>query len=264
MTGLALVAVLVLAAGAGPYLTRWSWTGVDVTAFGTPPSARHWFGTTPTGRDMYAISLRALRRSLLVGLLVASGSTLLAAVTGAFAGYLGGWADRLLTGIADLLLVFPPFLIAAVVSPAFRGGTWLLLAALLTALMWMITARAVRGVTRSLRNEGYVLAARQMGAPAIMIVFRHVVPNLTSLLIADATLNTGAAIIAESSLSYFGLGVRPPDVSLGALIADGAPAATVFPWLFLPPAILLILILLALDLTGTALRDVLDPRREGR
>ncbi|MCO6006370.1 ABC transporter permease [Actinoallomurus purpureus] len=256
MAGFTLLALLGVLAGAGPYLTRWSWTGVDVTAFSEPPSADHWFGTTAAGRDVYAIALRGLRRSLVIGLLVASAATSLAGITGAVAGYLGGWADRLLLWVIDLLLVFPPFLIAAVLSRVFAGraGT----AVLLTCLMWMLTARAVRSATRALRDEGYVLAARQLGAPALVIVLRHVLPNLTSLLLADATLNAGAAIIGEAGLSYFGFGVRPPDVSLGTLIADGAPAATVFPWLFLPPVILLILILLAVDLAGSGLRGPSD------
>lgn len=261
LVGFTLLVLLGVVAGAGPYLTRWRWTGVDVTAFGDPPSPEHWFGTTPTGRDMCAVVLRALRRSLVIGLLVAVGSTSLAAVTGALAGYLGGWADRVLLWVTDLLLVFPPFLIAAVASSVATGLA--ATALLLTGLLWMISARAVRSATRSLRDEGYVLAARQLGAPALVIVVRHVLPNLTSLLLADATLNTGAAIVGESGLSYFGFGVRPPDVSLGTLIADGAPAATVFPWLFLPPVILLILILLAVDLAGAGLLDPTSLRERG-
>ncbi|MCO5992418.1 ABC transporter permease [Actinoallomurus rhizosphaericola] len=261
MAGLVLLTLLVAVAYAGPFVTRWGWAGVDVTAFGDPPSAVHWLGTTPTGRDMYAVTVRALRRSLVIGLLVASGSTGLAAVTGTAAGHLGGWADRLLRWVTDLILVLPPFLVAAVASRAIggTGGT----ALLLTCLLWPITARAVRAATRSLRDEGYVLAARQLGAPTRTIVRRHVLPSLTPLLLADATLNTGAAIVAESGLSYFGFGVRPPDVSLGTLIADGAPSATVFPWLFLPPVVALVLVLLAVDLAGAGLPGLFSPRERG-
>ncbi|GAA4613970.1 ABC transporter permease [Actinoallomurus liliacearum] len=261
LAGLTLLALLGAAAYAGPYLTRWSWTGVDVTAFGEPPSVTHWLGTTPAGRDMYAVTLRALRRSLVIGLVVASGATSLAAVTGAMAGYLGGWPDRLLLWGTDLLLIFPPFLIAAVASPVAVGAAGTAL--LLSGLLWPVTARAVRAATRSLREEGYVLAARQLGAPAWMIVRRHLLPNLVSLLLADATLNTGTAIVAESGLSYFGFGVRPPDVSLGTLLADGTSSATVFPWLFLPPVGLLILLLLAVDLAGTGLLGPPSLRERG-
>lgn len=248
------MALLVVLAVIGPYLGRWRWRDIDATAFGAPPSARHWLGTTPAGRDVYALTLRGMRTSLLVGLSAALGATTLAAIVGAAAGHLGGWADRGLMRITDLLLVFPPFLIAAVLSPALRRAGRPALAALLAGLLWMVTARAVRAMAASLRTAGYVLAARQMGVPALVIVFRHVIPNLAAPLVADVALNTGAAIGAETGLSFLGLGVRPPDVSLGTLIADGAPAATVFPWLFLPPVAVLVAITLAVHGAGAGLR----------
>ena len=248
---------------AGPHLTRWRWTAVDVTAFGAPPSARHWLGTTPTGRDVYALTLRGMRTSLLVGVSAALGSTVLAGVVGAVAGHLGGWIDRGLMRVADLLLVFPPFVIAAVLAVPLRRGGRPALAALLAGLMWTVTARAVRAVAASLRDSGYVLAARQMGASELVIVLRHVLPNAAAPLVADAALNTGAAIGAETGLSFLGLGVRPPDVSLGTLIADGAPAATVFPWLFLPPAAALVAIMLAVHAAGAGLRVAYRSGREG-
>lgn len=254
-------ASLLVLAIAGPYLTRWRWTGIDVTAFAAPPSARHWLGTTPTGRDVYALTLRGMRTSLLVGLSAALGSTALAGLVGAVAGHAGGWLDRGLMLVADLLLVFPPFLVAAVLSPLLRRGGRPALAVLLAGLMWMVTARAVRAMAASLRNAGHVLAARQMGAPEPMIVVRHVIPSLAAPLVADAALNTGAAIGAETGLSFLGLGIRPPDVSLGTLIADGAPAATVFPWLFLPPVTALIAIMLAVHGAGAGLRAAARPAR---
>jgi ABC-type dipeptide/oligopeptide/nickel transport system permease subunit len=118
------VALLVLAL-AGPYLTRWSWTGVDLGAFREPPSAGHWLGTTQAGRDVYAITLRGMRSSLLTGLVVAVGATGLAAVTGAVAGYFGGWADRGLVCVVDILLVLPPLLAVATLSPALTCRSWL-------------------------------------------------------------------------------------------------------------------------------------------
>ena len=123
--------------------------------------------------------------------------------------------------IVDLLLVIPSFLIVAILSPTFRGKTWLILVLLLAAFLWMITARIVRGMTISLREREYVLAARYMGVRDRTIITRHILPNVASLLIVDATINVSAAIIAETGLSYFGFGVQPPDVSLGTLIADG-------------------------------------------
>src|SRR4029077_2370462 len=110
--------------------------------------------------------------------------------------------------------------------------TWLVFVVLLAAFLWMVTARIVRGMTISLREREYVLAARYMGVPAHRIIFRHILPNISSLLIVDATINVSAAVISETGLSYFGFGVQPPDVSLGTLIADGTSAATTYPWLF--------------------------------
>jgi peptide/nickel transport system permease protein len=257
--GLGLIASLLILAIAGPYLTRWRWDGVDLTAFREPPSAVHWLGTTQTGRDVYAITVRGLRRSLVTGLLVAVSATGLATVAGAVAGYFGGWADRGLMCVVELSLVLPPLLVVATVSPSLRSTNLPVLAPLLAAFMWMITARVVRGTALSLRDREYVLAARYLGVGPMKIIFRHIVPHLASLLIVDMTLNVGTAVIGETSLSYLGFGVRPPDVSLGTIIADGAPSVTVFPWLFLPPVSLLVLLVFAVNLVGDGLRDALDP-----
>ncbi len=259
LLGLGMLAALFLLAFLGPYLTRWRYTDHDYAAFLTGPSAQHWFGTTQTGADVYALTLRGMQKSLLIGLLVALFSTGLAALVGAFAGYFGGWTDRALMWIVELLLVLPAFLIVAILSPLFRGRTWLLFVILLAAFLWMVTARIVRGMTVSLREREYVLAARYMGVSGPRIIFRHILPNLSSLLIIDATINVSAAIIAETGLSYYGFGVQPPDVSLGTLIADGTASAVTYPWLFAFAAGLLVLVVLSVNLVGDGLRDALDP-----
>jgi glutathione transport system permease protein len=259
MAGLVALVLLFLLAFLGPYLTSWSYTDHDFNAFLQGPSADHYVGTTQTGGDVYALTLRGMQKSLIIGLLVAFFSTGLAALVGSFAGYMGGWVDRVLMWFVDLLLVLPSFLIIAIVSPTFRGKTWLVFVVLLAAFLWMVTARIVRGMTISLREREYVLAARYMGAPSYKIIFRHILPNISSLLIVDATINVSAAIIAETGLSFFGFGVQPPDVSLGTLIADGTPSAVTYPWLFGFGAGLLVAIVLAVNLVGDGLRDALDP-----
>ena len=221
MAGLVVLVLLFLLAFLGPYLSRWSYTDHDFEAFLQGPSTSHWFGTTQTGGDVYALTLRGMQKSLIIGLLVALFSTGMAALVGSFAGYFGGWVDRVLMWFVDLLLVLPAFLIIAILSPTFRGKTWLVFVVLLAAFLWMVTARIVRGMTISLRDREYVLAARYMGVAAPRIIFRHILPNISSLLIVDATINVSTAVIAETGLSYFGFGVQPPDVSLGTLIADG-------------------------------------------
>jgi len=259
LAGLLVLALLFVFAFVGPYLTRWSYTDKDYAAFLSGPSADHWFGTTQTGGDVYALTVRGMQKSLIIDLLVALFSTGLAAVVGAFAGYFGASVDRSLMWIVELLLVLPSFLVVAILSPLFRGRTWLLFVVLLAAFSWMVTARIVRGMTISLREREYVLAARYMGLSGPRIIFRHILPNISSLLIIDATINVSGAIIAETGLSYFGFGVQPPDVSLGTLIADGTPSAVTFPWLFGFAAGLLVLIVLSVNLVGDGLRDALDP-----
>lgn len=259
VAGLVALVALFALAFIGPYLGQWSYTDHDFNAFLEGPSAAHWFGTTQTGGDLYALTLRGMQKSLIIGLLVAVIATGLAALVGSFAGYMGGWVDRVLMWFVELLLVIPAFLIIAILSPNFRGRTWLLLVLVVAAFLWMVTARIVRGMTISLREREYVLAARYMGVSTPTIVFRHILPNVSSLLIIDATINVSVAILTETGLSFFGFGVQPPDVSLGSLIADGQDSAVTYPWLFGFPAALLVLIVLSVNLVGDGLRDALDP-----
>ncbi|WP_037560066.1 ABC transporter permease [Spirillospora albida] len=258
--GLLLLGMIVLLVFAGPPASPWDWDRTDLTAFGEGPSARHWLGTTQSGRDVFALTLHAARRSLLIGLLVAVLSTGLAAVVGTLAGFLGGRLDRALMGGVDLMLVLPPFLVVAVLSPFLdaNGRGWALVP-LLAAFLWMATARSVRAMTVSLRDREFVMAARFLGVPARRVVLRHVVPHLASLLAVDVSVTVGTAIIAESGLSYLGFGVRPPDASLGTLLADAGSGAIASPVPFGFAASLLVLIVFAVSLLGDGLRDVLDP-----
>ncbi|MGP4027724.1 ABC transporter permease [Actinomadura sp. 3N407] len=258
VAGLVLLALLFSLVFGGPLVSPWGWDGTDFTAFHQGPSARHWLGTTHSGRDVFALTLRGAQRSLLIGLFAAVIATGLAAVVGTAAGFAGGPLDRTLMWGVDLLLALPPLLVVVVLVPRLSGGVPVLVA-LLAAFMWMITARMVRSMTISLCEREYVLAARFLGVSAPRVIVRHVLPQLASLLAVDASLNVSVAIIAESGLSFLGLGVRPPDVSLGTLIADGHGTVAARPWPFGFAAGLLVLIVLAVNLLGDGLRDVLDP-----
>ncbi len=265
--GLAAIVLLFLLAYLGPFLTPWGYAEIDNAAYLQPPSSAHWFGTTQLGQDVFAQTMRGLQKSLVIGLLVGVISTGLASIVGAAAGYFGGWTDRVLMWIVDLLLVLPAILIIAILSPTFRGRTWLIFVLVLAGFAWMITARIVRGLTLSLREREFVLAARFMGVPPWKIIFRHILPNISSLLIIDATITVGAAILGETGLSYLGFGVQRPDVSLGTLIAEGQDSVFTFPWLFLFAAGFLIVAVLSTNLVGDGLRDALDsssfrPRRD--
>ena len=257
--GLCNLIFMFLIAFLGPYLSKHKWDDLDFMYLLQPPSREHWFGTTQIGGDVFALTMRGLQKSLIIGLLVAFFSTGIAAIVGAFAGYLGGKIDKAMMWVVDLLLVLPAFLLIAVMSPLYRGKTWLIFAVLLAAFGWMITSRIVRGMAMSLRERDFIRAARYMGVPTRTIVFRHLIPNVASILIIAATLDVGGTILSETGLSYLGFGIQPPDVSLGSLIADGTNSALTYPWLFCFAGGALVLTVLSVSFIGDGLRDAFDP-----
>ena len=261
VVGLVVILALVLAAVIGPFLSQWAYDDVDRRAYLKPPSDRHPLGTTQSGRDMLALTLRGLGKSLLIGFLVALLSTAIAAIVGSFAAYFGGWFERIALWVVDLLLVVPSFLLIAVLSTGGPKGpyAWLLLVALLAGFGWMLSARVVRSLTLSVKEREYVQAARFMGLSAPKTIVRHILPNISSLLIIDATLAVSAAILAETGLSFFGFGVQPPDTSLGTLLGEGARQVNSFPWLFVSPAVAVVVLVLSVNAVGDGLRDALDP-----
>lgn len=261
--GLLVFVGLFVLAYLGPVISPWTYTDQDVTSYLEPPSAEHWFGTTQIGEDVFVRTMRGLQKSLLIGLLVGLISTAIATVVGATAAYFGGLTDRALMWIVDLMLALPALLVIGILSPAFEN--WLILVPLLALFSWLIAARIVRGMTLSLRGREFVQAAKFAGVPPWRIIVRHIVPNMASLLIIDATLNVGQAILAETGLSYLGFGVQPPDTSLGTLISNGSSSALTSPWLFMFAGGLLVLAVLAVNFVGDGLRDALDPgAQQGR
>ena len=260
VVALVLLGLFLVGCYALPPLLPYSYTDLDYYALQQPPSTAHWFGTNALGQDLLALTLRGMQKSMLIGVCVAIISTVIAATIGAVAGYFGGWRDRALMWIVDLLLVVPSFIVVAIVTPRLGPSDrvfWLIV--LFSIFGWMISSRIVRGMTMSLREREYVVAARYMGVRNSRIILRHILPNVASLLIIDTTLNVGTAILAETGLSFLGFGIQPPDVSLGTLIADGTQSALTFPWVFLFPAGVLVLIILCANLVGDGLRDALDP-----
>ena len=259
LVGIVVLAVMFVGAFVLPHFIPFTYEELDAYALNSPPTTRHWFGTNQIGQDVLAQTLRGLQKSLIIGMLVALISTVLAGVVGAVAGYFGGWTDRALMWVADVLLVVPSFLVIAICSPLFRDNSFFILVLLLAAFAWMITSRIIRAMTRSLREREFIRAAKYMGATPASVIGKHVLPSMASILIVDVTLNVGIAIIGEASLSYFGFGVQRPDVSLGTLIADGTSSALTYPWLFAFCCGALVLIVLATNFVGDGLRDAFDP-----
>jgi len=259
---IALVLLLVMLVGcyALPPLLPYSYTDLDYYALQQPPTGEHWFGTNSLGQDLLAQTLRGMQKSMLIGVCVAFASTVIAATVGSIAGYFGGWRDRTLMWIVDLMLVVPSSILILIVTPSLGQNArvfWLIV--LFSLFGWMISSRMVRGLTMSLREREFVTAARYMGVSNARIIVRHIVPNVASILIIDTALNVGIAVSGETGLSFLGFGVQPPDVSLGTLISSGTPSVTTFPWVFLFPAGALVLIVLCANLVGDGLRDALDP-----
>ena len=260
VVALILLVLLFVGCYALPALLPYDYNVLDYDALLQPPSFKHWFGTNALGQDLLARTLRGMQKSMLIGFCVALISTSIAATVGSMAGYFRGWRDRALMWLVDLLLVVPSFYLIAIVTPRLKQSSRILwLIVLLSVFGWMISSRMVRGLTMSLREREFIRAARYMGVPSRRVIVHHIVPNVASILIIDATLNVGYAILTETGLSFLGFGVQPPDVSLGTLIAEGTPSATTFPWAFLFPGGALVLIVLCANLTGDGLRDALDP-----
>lgn len=255
------IAVVLIALWAilGPLFYPYDVSGRDPLNMGMGPTQLHWFGTNNIGQDIYAQTLNGLQKSLIIGLIAGPLGTLIAAVVGSVAGYVGGAVDRTLVWCINLLLVLPSFILLVILSPLFTSLSWVFLTLFIAGFSWMVMAQVVRSQTKSLRDRDFVKAARYMGVPTRTILGRHIIPNIASLLIIDATLGIVASIMAETSLSYFGFGVRAPDVSLGTLLAEGTSAAVTRPWLFVFPAGVLVLTLFAVSLVGDALRDAVDP-----
>jgi ABC-type dipeptide/oligopeptide/nickel transport system permease subunit len=224
------------------------------------PSLAHPFGTDAAGKDQFAQVLRGTQISLQIAVLVALFSTVVGTVWGAVAGYFGGVADTIMMRVSDLVLTLPLLAVAAMLAHNF-GGSWWLISVVIAGLYWAYVSRVARGVVLSLREKEFIEAAKALGASDARIIFRHLVPNALGAIIVNATVLVALAILLETSLSYLGFGVRPPDTSLGILVSEAQTALTRRPWLFYFPGLFIILIALTINFIGDGLRDALDPQQ---
>lgn len=257
--GIGIVGMMILWAIFGPLFYPWKTNVQDLFNTASPPSANHWLGTDAVGNDMYALVMAGLRTSLIIGLVAGPAATLIAAIVGSLAGYLGGRVDAVISWFINLMLVIPSFFILIMITPVLNHLIIPGLIFFIAGFGWMVMGQVVRGQARSLRQRDFVRAARYMGIGTFEIIRRHIIPSMASLLIIDATLGVVAAVLSETALSYFGFGIQPPGTSIGTLLANNTQAATVQPWMFLSPAVVLVLLLFGVSLVGEALRDALDP-----
>ncbi len=257
--GLAIVAVFAVAAVFAPSLAPHGPAIQNLSEDLQPPSSAHLFGQDKLGRDVLSRVLYGTRVSLLVGVVVAGVSAALGLGIGALAGYAGRRTDQLLMRGIDVLLAFPGLLLAiglcAVLGPSLRN---VLLA--LCAIGWTGYARLVRGEVLAWRERDFVSAAIALGARPIRVVVLHIIPQLLSPLIVQATVGTAGAIVAEASLSFLGLGVQPPTPSWGAMVNEGRSFLLIAPHVALFPGVAILLLVLGLTVLADGLRDVLDVR----
>ncbi|HRY29644.1 MAG TPA: ABC transporter permease [Elusimicrobiota bacterium] len=261
LAGSAILALLVLLALLAPVLVAMDPLQQDVVQRLRPPSWSHWMGTDDLGRDVFSRVLFGTRISLVVGIVAVGLALLIGTSAGLVAGFYGGWVDTLFMRLIDVLLCFPAiFLILMVI--AFLEPNILNVVVIIGLTSWMGLARLVRGECLSLRERDFMSAARALHLSTPRLLFVHLLPNVASPVLVAATLGVGGAILTESALSFLGLGVQPPTASWGNILAVGKDYIHIAWWLSLFPGLAILVTVLAFNLLGEGLRDVLDPRMD--
>ena len=250
------VAVLALLA---PVIAPMDPNRPDVKKILDSPSSRHPLGTDQLGRDVLSRMLYGARVSLAVGFVSVGIATLIGIALGSAAGYHGGTIDAMVMRLVDLMLVFPRFFLLLAVLGFLRPSIWTIMAVIgLTG--WMSVARLVRAEFLSLREREFVLWSQSIGASAFRIIWRHILPNAIAPVLVAITLGIPAAILAESGLSFLGLGVQPPHATWGNILSEGKDAIEIGWWLSVYPGLAILVTVLSYNLLGEGIRDALDPR----
>jgi oligopeptide transport system permease protein len=258
--GMAVLAVLIVAAAAGPFLVPFAYDQINKNDVWLPPlSGGHLLGADALGRDLLARLFWGLRVSLGIGAVATAVSLIIGVAWGATAGYLGGVVDEVMMRIVDVLYSLPYIFFVILLMVTF-GSNIVLIFLAIGAVEWLTMARIVRGQTLSLKQKEFIEAARAAGLTQAAIIGRHIVPNLLGPVVVYVTLTIPGIILAESFLSFLGLGVQPPMASLGTLIADGAQDMELAPWLLIFPSVGMAVTLMCFNFIGDGLRDAIDPK----
>lgn len=258
-----LTAITLLAPMLAPFDPDATFVGARLAA----PSALHWLGTDEYGRDQASRVLAGARVSMSIGFLAVGIAASLGTTLGALAGYFGGWLDRAVMWVVDLLLAVPRLVLLLAIVGLFRppGATAIfLIVTVLGFTGWMGVSRIVRSQVLSLKAQDFVAAARALGMSHSRILFRHIIPNATAPVIVYGSLAIGTTMLAEASLSFLGLGVQPPTSTWGTLVADGRHRLQSAPWVALSPGLAIVFAVMSFNLLGDGLRDALDPRQRER
>jgi peptide/nickel transport system permease protein len=261
LAGMAIVVLFVGLALLAPLVSPYDPLATDWLQVRKAPSASHWFGTDEIGRDVLARIIWGGRASLLAGIVSVSLALAVGVPLGLISGYLGGIVDGTLMRLIDAMLAIP-FLILAIALAAFLGPSLTNAMIAIGVSQTPVFARLSRGLVLGVKLEDYVEAARAVGNPHWRIVLRHIFPNIVPPLLVQATLAAAAAIIAEASLSFLGLGQQPPNPSWGSMLNTAKNFISQAPWMAVWPGLAIFSLVLSLNLLGDGLRDALDPRRD--
>ena len=261
--GAIMIGALLVITLAAPLVTRYEPYATDAYNLFKPPSSEHWLGTDAIGRDMWSRVVYGGRISLLVGALGVMLQTVIGTIMGAISGYFGGWVDNVIQRLVEVMQVFPDFMMLLIMV-SLLGPSLVNLFIAIALLNWHGVCRLIRGQILTVRELDYILAARSIGLDNRRIIFRHMLPNLTGIILVSMVTSIGGFILLEASLSFVGLGVQPPTPSWGNLIfqANNLVTLQIRPWLWIPPGLAMVLCVLCFNFIGDALRDVFDPLRQ--
>jgi peptide/nickel transport system permease protein len=259
VVGAAAILALVMLAVLAPWIAPYRFQQIDLGSFFARPSRAHWLGADELGHDVLTRILYAGRISLFVGIVTAAVSVGIGSAVGLMAGYYGRFWDRVVMRIADVFVAIPAiammFVLAKVMGPGIRS-----IIVVLSAFGWMATARLTRAEVLRMKHLEFIEAARCAGASDGRILFKHLLPNALAPVIVSATLFVGVAILSESTISYFGLGIQPPVPSWGNMLLNAQSYLWTAPWLAVYPGLAILITVLSFNLVGDGLRDAMDPR----
>jgi peptide/nickel transport system permease protein len=259
--GLVVLLVLVAVALVGPLLAPFGVNEQDLTERLAPPGRTHWFGTDNLGRDVFSRVIYGARVSLQVGIVAVGISLVAGTAIGLVAGYRGGWIDAVLMRLMDIIFSFPVILLAIAIVAVLQPSLFNVMLAI-AVVFTPILARVVRGSVLSVREEVHIRAVRSLGASGWRIVLRHILPNVAAPIIVQTSLSLAFAILTEAALSYLGIGVQPPRAAWGAdLQASQSYLASGAWWMAVFPGLAILVTVMAFNLLGDGLRDVLDPKQ---
>jgi peptide/nickel transport system permease protein len=268
MLGLATIALLLLVGLFAPVISPYNpneqfFDGLTLEGSPLPPGERFWFGTDTNGRDQFSRLLFGARTSLLIGIIANGIAVIIGSFLGVTAGYLRGPAGAAIMRLTDLMMAFPPLLLAIALAAILKPGLAIIIV-VIALVNWVQIARVIYSETVALAERDYIEAARALGAGPLRVLFRHLLPHLVPTITVYATLGIATTVLLEAMLSFLGRGVQPPTPAWGMMIFESQSYFLSAPWLVFIPGAAILILALSFNLVGDGLRDALDPTQRDR